>query len=79
LEVHGGASITTGKDSKSHGIRVNEDQYLQTTDTQTLDLNAFSFGAWVKFDDTSKENQTILSMNGLQFTLNNGELSLIVA
>ena len=80
LEVYGGASITTGKDSKSHGIRVNEDQYLQTTDTQThLDLNAFTFGAWVKFDDTSKENQTILSMNGLQFTLNNGELSLIVA
>jgi hypothetical protein len=80
LEVYGGASITTGKDSKSHGIRVNEDQYLQTTDTQThLDLNAFTFGAWVKFDDTSKENQTILSMNGLQFTLNNGELSLIVS
>jgi hypothetical protein len=79
LEVYGGASITTGKDSKSHGIRVNKDQYLQTTDTETLDLNAFTFGAWVKFDDTSKENQTILSMNGLQFTLNNGELSLIVA
>lgn len=87
-EIGSGIAITTvqpevveGVYDGSIGLKVNSSSYLQIEGQNrvNLNLNTLTFGAWIKFDDASAENQPIFSIGGasdLNFVLDNGDLIL---